>query len=105
MSLLAVYLNQNVAWSPAQRNADGTPKRDGSGAKIFYFADQSIKALANEKIQMVRDKTGAEVVSSGFVKTLDRVQIDDKINGRVVIALTIHRDFDGQEEGRTVYLK
>jgi hypothetical protein len=104
VSLLEVYLNQDVTWTPAQRNADGITKKDGSG-RTLYGTAQTIKALVNDKFQMVRDKTGAEIVSSGYAKTLTAVEVDDKLNGRVVISRNIHRDFDGQEEGRTVYLK
>ena len=104
MSLLAVYLNQNITWTPAQRNTDGTPKKDGSG-RVLYGEDQTIKGLLNDRFQMIRDATGKEVVSSGSVKTLAAVEIEDKINGRVVIGRNIHKDFDGQGEGRTVYLK
>jgi hypothetical protein len=104
VSLLEIYLNQDVTWTPAQRNTDGTSKKDGSG-RTLYDTGQTIKALVNDKFQMVRDKTGAETVSSGYVKTMATVEVDDKIDGRVVISRNIHRDFDGQEEGRTVYLK
>jgi len=104
MSLLKEYLNQDVTWTPAQRNADGTTKKDGSG-KTLYSDDKTIKALTNERFQVIRDKTGAEVVSSGYAKVMVTVQIDDKINGRIVLGLAIHRDFEGQEEGRTAYLK
>lgn len=104
MSLLDVYLNQSLTWTPAQRNTDGTTKKDGSG-RVLYNSDLRIKGLLNNKFQMIRDKTGAEVVSSGFAKVKVMADIDDKINGRVVIGRNIHKDFDGQDEGRTVYLK
>ena len=104
MSLLEVYLNQDLTWTPAQRNTDGTPKKDGSGRPL-YDKDQTIRGLLNDRFQMIRDKTGAEVVSSGFAKVLQAVEIDDKINGRLVIGRNNLKDFDGQDEGRTVYLK
>lgn len=104
MSLLDIYQNQDVKWTPAIRNADGTAKKDGSG-RILYGDEITIKAMINDKFQMVRDKTGAEIVSSGFAHTTHQVEIDDKINGRVVIGRNIHKDFTGQDEGRTVYLK
>lgn len=104
MSLLDVYLNQSLTWTPAQRNTDGTTKKDGSG-RVLYNSDLRIKGLLNDKFQMIRDKTGAEVISSGFVKVRAPVEIDDKINGRAVIGRNIHKDFAGDDEGRTVYLK
>jgi hypothetical protein len=104
MSLLDVYLNQSLTWTPAQRNTDGTAKKDGSG-RVLYNSELQIKGLLNDKFQMIRDKTGAEVVSSGFAKVKVPAEIDDKINGRLVIGRNIHKDFDGQDEGWTVYLK
>lgn len=104
MSLVDIYLNQSLTWTPAQRNTDGTTKKDGSG-RALYNSDSQIRGLLCEKFQMIRDKTGAEVVSSGFVKVRVPVEIDDKINGRVVIGRNIHKDFAGDDEGRTVYLK
>lgn len=104
MSLLDVYFNQSLTWTPAQRNADGTTKKDGSG-RVLYSNELLIKGLLNDKFQMIRDKTGAEVVSSGFAKVKVPAEIDDKINGRVIIGRNIHKDFTGDDEGRTVYLK
>jgi len=103
-SLLEVYLNQDVTWTPAQRNSDGTTKKDGSG-RVLYDEDQIIRGLLNDQFRMIRDATGKEVVSSGFVKVLAAVEIDDKIENRLVIGRNIHKDFDGRDEGRTVYLK
>ncbi len=104
MSLIDIYLNQELEWTPAQRKDDGSAKRDGSG-RTLYAEPQIIEGLLNDKFQMVLDKTGAEVVSSGFAKVINAVEPDDKINGRLVIGRNIHKDFDGYDEGRTVYLK
>jgi len=72
---------------------------------VLYDEDQIIRGLLNDQFRMIRDATGKEVVSSGFVKVLAAVEIDDKINDRLVIGRNIHKDFIGQDEGRTVYLK
>jgi hypothetical protein len=106
MSLLKAYLNPNttVTWTPAQRKSDGSPKTDGSG-KILYDVQQTIQAILNEDFKLIRDKNGAEVVSSGNAKVLELVQIGDKINGRDVIALNVKRGLFGENEGRVVYLK
>ncbi len=104
MNLLDIYLNQSLIWIPAQRNADGTTKKDGSG-RVLYNNELSIKGFLCDKFQMIRDKTGAEVISSGFAKVKVMVEIDDKINGRLIIGRNIHKDFTGEDEGRTVYLK
>jgi hypothetical protein len=104
MSLQSLYYNESLTWTPAQRNADGTTKKDGSG-KVLYASPVSIRGLLNDSFKKVIDKTGAEVVSSGTAKMDEVVLIDDKINGRVVIGIGTKKDFTGQDEGRTVYLK
>lgn len=104
MSLIDIYLNQELEWTPAQRKDDGSIKKDGSG-RVLYAEPQTIEGLLSDKFKMVLDKTGAEVVSSGFAKVINAVEVDDKINGRLVIGRNIHKDFDGFDEGRTVYLK
>jgi hypothetical protein len=104
MSLQSLYYNEDLAWIPAQRNADGTTKKDGSG-RVLYNATQTIRGMLNDSLKKVIDKTGAEVVSSGTAKMDEAVMIDDKINGRVVIGVGTKKDFIGADEGRTVYLK
>jgi hypothetical protein len=104
MSLQSAYYNQYLNWTPAQRNPDGTTKKDGSG-KTLYSSPQTIEGWLNEKFKKITDKNGAEIVSSGSAKMDETVMIDDKINGRLVIASAPSRGFDGEDEGRTVYLK
>jgi len=89
---------------PGAKKHRRNTEKDGSGRPL-YDKDQTIKGLLNDRFQMIRDKTGAEVVSSGFAKVLATVETDDKINGRLVIGRNILKDFDGQGEGRAVYLK
>lgn len=104
MSLLEAYLNQDVTWTPAQRNSNGTPKTDGSG-KILYDTPQTIRANAVDGFKLIRDKTGQEVVSSGYAKVIKPVLIDDKINDRIVMSSAPMKGFSGEDEGRLVYLK
>jgi hypothetical protein len=104
MSLQSLYYNEDLSWTPAQRNADGTTKKDGSG-RVLYNVAQTIHGMLNDSLKKVIDKTGAEVVSSGTAKMDEVVQIDDKINGRIVVGAATKKDFTGADEGRTVYLK
>lgn len=104
MSLLEAYLNQDVTWTPAQRKTDGTPKTDGSG-KILYDSPQIIRVNAVDGFKLIRDKTGQEVVSSGYARVIRPVLLDDKINDRVVIGVVPKKGLTGEDEGRTVYLK
>jgi hypothetical protein len=103
-SLQSLYYNEDLTWIPAQRNANGTTKKDGSG-RVIYDTPQTIWGMLNDSLKKVIDKTGAEVVSSGTAKMDDAVMIDDKINGRIVIGVGTKKDFTGADEGRTVYLK
>ena len=104
MSLVESYLVDEVEWTPAQRNEDGTTKKDGSG-RVLYDEPRPIKAKLVERYRLIRDRTGKEIVSSGHVVVLEPVMIDDKINGRIVESVNIMKDLAGAPEGRTVYLK
>lgn len=104
MSLASIYYNQNLTWTPAQRNTDRATKKDGTG-RVLYDSPVTIRGLLNDTYKKVIDKTGAEVVSSGTAQMDEAVEIDDKINGRIVIGIGIKKDFTGQDEGRVVYLK
>jgi len=104
VSLVREYLVDEVEWTPAQRNADGTTKKDGSG-RVLYDEPRPIKAKLVERYRLIRDRTGKEIVSSGHAVVLESVQIDDKINGRTVESVNTMKDLVGDPEGRTVYLK
>ena len=104
MSLVREYLVDKVEWTPAQRNPDGTTKKDGSG-RVVYGEAKTIKAKLVERYRLIRDRTGKEIVSSGHAVVLEPVQIDDKINGRIVEGVTTMKDLAGDSEGWTVYLK
>lgn len=104
MSLVREYLVDEVEWTPAQRNEDGTTKKDGSG-RVLYDETKTIKAKLVEGYRLIRDRTGKEIVSSGHAVVLEPVMIDDKINGRIVESVTTMKDLVGDPEGRTVYLK
>lgn len=104
MSLVREYLVDEVEWTPARRNPDGTTKKDGSG-RVVYDEPKIIKAKLVERYRLIRDRTGKEIVSSGHVVVLEPVMIDDKINGRIVESVNIMKDLAGDSEGWTVYLK
>lgn len=104
MSLVESYLVDEVEWTPAQRNEDGTTKKDGSG-RVLYDEPRPIKAKLVEKYRLIRDRTGKEIVSSGHAVVLEPVMIDDKINGRIVESVNTMKDLAGDSEGWTVYLK
>jgi len=104
VSLVREYLVDKVEWTPAQRNPDGTTKKDGSG-RVVYGEAKTIKAKLVERYRLIRDRTGKEIVSSGHAVVLEPVQIDDKINGRIVEGVTTMKDLAGDSEGWTVYLK
>jgi hypothetical protein len=104
MSLQKAYYNQDLIWTPAQRNLDGTTKKDGSG-RTLYGPPQTIRGWLQDRFKKITGKDGAEIVSSGVAKMDETVLIDDKINGRQVISSAPSEGFAGENEGRTVYLK
>jgi hypothetical protein len=97
------YYNEDLVWIPALRNLDGSAKKGGDG-RTLYASPRNIRGCLTEKIKIVRDKTGQEVTSSSNAALSEAVGLDDKINGRLVIALSNHKDLDGNSEGRTVYM-
>lgn len=105
MSLQSAYYNQDLTWTPAQRNLDGTIKKGGDG-KTLYSTPQTIRGWLNDRFKKITDKTGAEIVSSGVAKMDEVVLISDKINGREVIASAPSKGFTSVDnEGWTVELK
>lgn len=69
------------------------------------YTDETIDCKFNEKITLVRDKTGNEVVSQSNVFCKDAIQVDELIDGRVVISVLPLSGLDGIIEGYRVYLK
>ncbi|MDF2884739.1 MAG: hypothetical protein K0R54_5309 [Clostridiaceae bacterium] len=68
------------------------------------YDDKTIDCKFNQKIKLVRDKTGNQVVSQANVFCKDAVLIDDLIDGRVIISVLTLDGLDGIIEGYEVYL-
>jgi len=89
------YLTDNLSW---QTHATG-----GAGRPV-YDAPVIIKGRKHDRIRLVRDKTGAQVVSSAEGWTKSAIQIDDKIDGRIVLARGDQKTLDGILECYMFYL-
>ena len=68
------------------------------------YEDKTIDCRFNQKIKLVRDKTGTQVVSQAQVYCKDAVTIDDLVDGRVVLSVLTLDGLDGQIEGYEVML-
>lgn len=68
------------------------------------YEDKTIDCKFNEKLKLVRDKTGQQVVSQAQVFCKESVQVDDLIDGRVVLSVGSMDGLDGITEGYEVYL-
>lgn len=68
------------------------------------YADKTIDCKFNEKVKLVRDKNGNQVVSQATVFCKDAVRIDDLIDNRVVLAVLTLDGLDGIVEGYEVSL-
>jgi hypothetical protein len=90
------YCNQTAVWKHViDSNAYNEP---------VYGAPVSIKCRKEQKIRLVRNKNGEQVVSDTRLYTTFPVQIDDLIDERVVISVIEMSDLEGQAEGYEVVL-
>ena len=69
-----------------------------------YAEPVTIDVRKVEKITLVRNKNGEQVVSNTIVYTPEAVQVDDLIDDLVVIAILSMPDLDGNVEGYKVAL-
>jgi hypothetical protein len=69
-----------------------------------YAAPVVIECQKEEKIRLVRNKFGVQVVSDTTLRTVSHVEIDDLIDDRVVISVLTMKDLDGEIEGYEVML-
>ncbi|MFA5432296.1 MAG: hypothetical protein WC319_05420 [Candidatus Paceibacterota bacterium] len=94
--MLGNYATQNLILSKwASRNEYNEPMRTLS----------SIKGRKEEKLQLVVNSNGEQVLSSAFVMTEIEVNINDLIDGRMVIASSVITGLSGSTLWYEVYLK
>lgn len=72
----------------------------------IYAASATIKCRIEQKIKLIKNKFGKEVVSDTKITTTSKfpVQVDDLIDERTVISVLTIKDFDGKVEGYEVML-
>lgn len=61
------------------------------------YANENVPCRIIDKVKLVRDKTGVQVVSMSTVFTDAIINVDDLFNGRVVIARKSMDSLDGIE--------
>lgn len=93
--MLVDYLNQEALWEYVTSTNEYNEKT---------YNNKTIQCRKEDKIKLVRDKNGIQVVSNTTIYCKEPVQIDHKIDGRVVISIGTLTDLMGEIEGYEVYL-
>ncbi len=88
--MISDYCNQKAVWKHKTGNNEYN--------EAIYADPVSISVRKVEKVTLVRDKTGAQVVSSTTIYTTAAVKVDDVIDDLVVIAVLASPDLDGNVE-------
>ena len=88
MSIMSDYYNTTGEWKHITGTDDYTQPT---------YATENVPCLIMDKVKLVRDKNGTEVVSMTTVFTDAKVNVDDLFNGRVVIAVGSKDSLEGTE--------
>lgn len=94
MSVMSDYYDTTGTWKHVTGIDDYTQPT---------YSTQSVPCRVVDKIKLIRDKNGTQVVSMSTVFTDSPVIVDDLFNGRVVISVNNKRLLDSSE-GYEVYL-
>lgn len=90
------YCPDSVVWKHiVNSNAYNEPE---------YAEPMTIKCRKEQKVRLVRNKNGEQVVSDTRLYTVSPIEIDDLIDDRVVISVLTLKDLDGSIEGYEVML-
>jgi len=90
------YCNQSVVWKHlTDSNEYSEP---------VYAEPITIKCRKEQKIKLIRNKFGKEVVSDTKITTTSPVQVDDLLDNITVISVLSLVDFDGKVEGYEVMI-
>lgn len=90
------YCNQKATW----KHVIDSNEYD----ETVYADPVSIDCLKEEKIRLVRNKQGVEVVSDTKITTPSPVEVDDLLDERTAISVLTIRDLDGNVDGYEVML-
>lgn len=93
--MLKPYANQSIVWEHATERDEyyqPTP------------VTSTILGRLEDGFKLIRNSEGEQVVSTGVLFTETAVAVGDKIDGRLVIASSPNRGFDGEIVFYEVYL-
>jgi hypothetical protein len=76
----------------------------GGDARPTYAAPATLACFRIDRNQLVRDRTGAQVVSTTEIRTGVQIGLDDQIDGRTVIATGVGRGLFGAVDFYKAYL-
>lgn len=89
------YFNQSLVW-------EDVISVDHYNEKTVLTT--TLKGRLESGFKLVRNEQGEETVSSGVVFTRSAVSVNDKVDGRLVIASEPKRDLSGTIQFYEVYL-
>jgi len=92
--MIANYLNQSASW---QHVATTTEYNEHT------YTTSTVKCRKETGFKLVRNAQGQEVVSSACYFTQSAVTVDDKLDGKLVIAVNSEVGLDGSIEFYEVY--
>ena len=90
-------MNQTAVW----KHKTGTNEYTES----IYAPEASIPARIEERVRLVKDKTGNQVISRSTVFTMAQIKVDDLVDGKVALAVNNNTGLDGSIEGYEVMLE
>ena len=95
MSILSAYMNQTASWQHVSTlNEYNEPT----------YSTTTIKCRKETGFKLVRNAQGQETTSSAQVFTEYSVEVNDKIDDKLVIAVDTQIDLGGLSKFREVYL-
>lgn len=95
MSMLSAYMNQTASWeyvSTINEYNEAT------------YLTVSIKCRKETGFKLVRNAQGQETTSSAQIFTESAIDVNDKIDGKLVIAVDTQIDLGGASRFRECYL-
>lgn len=95
--MISQYANQNINWKKV-KTTDGYDE-------VATYTEKIITGRKEDGFRLVRNSAGEETVSTGRVYTESAIQIDDYLDGRLVIAIETARQLNGTVGFYTVHLK
>lgn len=93
--MIKTYMNQSLTWKHVTGN---------NGYNEPSYATSTIKGRIEQGHKLIRNKQGQETVATARVFTMSAVEVNDKIDDRLVISVESAVGLSGNIEYYTVFL-